>query len=93
MRKQPAFLKYVSDMAPMRRHIDAVCGVEQLRAVQRDQAAVRREQTRNHIDDCGLAGARRSEQSGDAAGRLKAYRELKRSELLLHLDGQHGHLP
>ena len=67
MREQPAFLEHVADAAAVRRHVDARCAVEQHGVVERDAAAVRRDQAGDHVDDRGLAGARRAEQRGDAA--------------------------
>ena len=66
VRKQPAFLEHVADAAPVRRHVDARARIEQHACVERDAAAVRRHQARDHVDDRGLAGAGRAEQRGHA---------------------------
>ena len=68
-------------------------GVEQHRVVEGDRAAVRREQAGDHIDDRGLAGARRPEQRRRAARRIEAHGKLQRAKLLLHVDGEHDHSP
>src|ERR1700722_8679110 len=93
MRKQPAFLKHIADMTSMRRYVDALGCVEKRGAVERDKAAIRSQQSGDHADDAGLAGARRPEQGGGASSRLEAHGEFERAELLLHVDSQHDYSP
>ncbi len=93
MRKQPAFLKYVADAAPMWRQIDALVCFEQGGVVERDKAAIRRQQAGDHIDHGSFPGSRRSEQCGSAAGGLKSHGELQSAELFFHVDRQHDHSP
>ena len=93
MREQPAFLKHVADATPMRRQIDALVCFEQSGVVERDEAAIRRQQAGDHIDDRGFPGSRWSEQCGSAASGLKSHGEVQSAELFLHVYRQHDHSP
>src|SRR6202790_4118194 len=93
MRKQPAVLEHVTDAAPVRRDVDSFGGVEQHRVVERDGAAIRREQTGNHVDDRGLARARRAEQGRRPACSFETHVQFECAELLCHVDGEHAHSP
>ena len=93
MRKQPRILKHVADPPPVRRHVNACGRVVERLAVERDDAAVGPQQSCDHVDQRGLAGAGRAEQAGDAA--LAFERGFKRelAELLGDVDAQHGQFP
>src|SRR5215470_19883695 len=93
MRQQAAFLEHVADAAPVRRDVDAACGVEQHLVVIGDAPAVRLHQAGDHVDDRGLAAARRAEQGGRAADRLELRHDREIAEPLFHLDLEHGHSP
>ncbi len=57
MGEQPAFLKNVTNVAQMGRHVDALRRIEQDRVFERDAAAVWLDEARDHVGDGGLAGA------------------------------------
>src|ERR1700688_2376594 len=84
MREQPAFLEYVADTAVPGRHVDALRVVEQNLIVEQDAAAVRLEQSGDHVDDAGLAGAGRAEQNGGAALAREQRVERKFAELFFY---------
>ena len=67
MRKQPRILEHIADAAAMGRDMDARGGVVERLAVDGDDAAIGLQQSRDHVDQRGLAGAGGAEQSGDAA--------------------------
>ena len=93
MRKQAAFLKHITDLTPVRRHIDRLCGIEQGRLVEHNAAAIRFEEPGDHIDQRGFAGARRAKQGGDATGDLESHRKRERTELFFHLEREHDYSP
>ena len=76
MRKQPRILEHIADAPPVRRDVNARGRVIERLAVERDDAAVGPQQSCDHVDQRGLAGAGRAEQAGDAA--LAFERGLKR---------------
>jgi len=90
MGEQPSLLEHIADAAPVCRHVDARRAVEQHGVVERDAAAVRRHQSADHVDDRGLAGARRPEQRGDVPRAFEFRGDRERAELLLHVDGEHA---
>jgi len=67
MRKQPCILEHIADPAAMRRDVHALGGVVERLGVDGDGAAIGPQQSRDHVDQRGLAGARGAEQPGNAA--------------------------
>ncbi len=93
MRKQPALLEHIADAPAVRRHVDARRGIEQHRIVERDAAAIGRDQPGDQVDERGLAGAGGSEQRGHAARALELRGERELAEPLFDVDGEHRHSP
>src|ERR1700733_9325357 len=91
MREQPRVLEDIADPPLLHRDIDALRRVEEYRAVDADEAAVRTQQPGNHVDRRGLATAGAAEQCGDARRRA-AERHLRpeRAALLGHIDFKHS---
>ena len=88
VRKQPALLEHIADAAAVGRHVDPRGAVEQHVVVERDAAAVRRQQAGDHVDERGLAGAGRPEQRGRAARGLELGGDLKFAEPLFDVDAK-----
>ena len=93
MRKQPRILEHIADAAAMRRDMHARRGIVEHLAVDGDDAAIGPQQSRDHVDQRGLAGAGGAEQAGDAA--LAGERGLDRefAELFGDVDAQHDQFP
>src|SRR5258706_3843232 len=66
MRNQTPFLKHVAHAPGFNRHIDSARAVEQTLAVDFDRAAIGTHQTRDGVDERGLARTRAPEQRRDA---------------------------
>ena len=66
MWKQAILLEYIAQSPMLRRQIDALVAVEQHHAADDDAPSVWALQPRQHVDDGGLAGARRPEQCRDS---------------------------
>lgn len=62
MREEPRILKDVADAALLGRHSHARCGVLQHLRTDADAGCVGREQSRDDVDQCGLAAAGTAEQ-------------------------------
>ena len=73
--------------------MDAVRGVIDDLAVDRDHAAIGPQQASDHVDQRGLACAGGAEQAGDAALAFERGFEHELAELLFHIDPQHGQFP
>src|SRR5262249_30163893 len=93
VREQASLLEYVADAPAMRRHVDAVLGIEQDGVIEHDAAAVRRDQAGDNVGERGLAGAGGTEQRGDAARRVEARLQGKIAEPLFHVEREHPHSP
>jgi hypothetical protein len=89
VREKPAVLEHIADAPPMRRNAQLRHGIEQQRSVHLDPSAVGRNQTRDHIDDGGLAGARRTEQRGDARRHVEFRRDGEIGKFLFSIEDQH----
>ena len=81
----------------MRRRCGGTCtpagGVVERLAVERDDAAVGPQQSRDHVDQRGLAGAGRAEQAGDAALAGEGGGKREFAKLFVDVDAQHGQFP
>ena len=93
MRKQPRILEHIADAAPVRRHVHALGGVVERLAVEGDDAAIGPQQSRDHVDQRGLAGAGSAEQAGDAALAGEGGGKREFAELFCDVDAQHGQFP
>ena len=93
MRKQPRILEHIADPAAMHRDMDMLSGVVQRLAVDGDDAAIGSQQSCDHVDQRGLAGARGAEQSGHAALTGKRGLDRKFAKLFCDIDPQHDQLP
>src|SRR5262245_4930273 len=87
--KKTAVLKDVADAPSPCRHIDSTGAVEQDIAVESDAAVLWFQQAGNHIDDTGLAGARRTEQCRRRCVAGERHIQRKIAELLFRLNGLH----
>src|ERR1043166_6121050 len=88
--KQPAVLKHVTELPAIRWQVHLSGGVEQDLAAIHDAPAVGRDEAGDHVDETRLAGARGSEQGGDAALALEPGREQELAEPLLHVERKQG---
>src|SRR5262249_41260165 len=93
MRKQPRILEHVADAAAMRGNMDALFGVVERLAVDDDGAAVGTEQSRDHVDQRGLARSGSAEEAGDAALAFEGRRKRELAELFCDVDAQHRQFP
>src|SRR6516164_3316824 len=93
MREQASLLKDVTDATAVRGHVDARGGIEQHGVVEPDASPGRRDEARDHVDERGLARARRAEQGGDAARGLEARRQREVAQPFLHVNREHAHSP
>ena len=93
MRKQPRILEYITDAAAMRRDVDAGSAIVEHFAVDGDAAAIRPQQSRDHVDQRGLAGTRGAEQAGDPALAFERGLKRKLAELFCDVDAQHDQFP
>ena len=75
MREQSSFLEHVADPARMHRHIHSGRAVEKHLPVDFDAAAIGLDQSPNHVDERGLAGARTPEERRHA--RIGAERHIQ----------------
>src|SRR6185503_8983981 len=93
VRKQPAFLENIADVPSPGGHIDPGGTVKKHMVAENDTATFRLQQSGNHIDDAGLAGAGRAEQCGRScvAGEGDIHRKL--AKLLLCVNRKHRQLP
>ena len=82
-------LEHVADAALVRRHIDALRGVEEHRLVDANRAALRRGDARDRVDDAGLARAGATEEADDGGLGGKLDVEVERAELLLDVNVDH----
>jgi len=93
MRKQPGILEHIADPAAMHRDVPARRRVVQHLAVDGDDAAIGPQQSRDHVDQRCLAGARCAEQAGDPAFAGEGSFDRKFAELFCDVDPQHDQLP
>src|SRR5258705_6664303 len=93
MRKQPRVLKDIADAAAVRRDLHARRGIVKGFAIKGDDATIRPQQPRDHVDQRSLAGTGGAEQAGDAAfaGEVGGKREF--AELFGTVYAQHGQPP
>ena len=93
MRKQPRILKHAADPASVRGNVNPRIEIIEHIAVERDAAAIRPLQTRDHVDDRRLAGAGCAEQAGDATVALERHIEREVAELFGCVETQHVQFP
>ena len=93
MRKQPRVLEHIADAPPVGRNMHPRVGIVERFAVERNDTAVGPKQPCDHVDQRGLAGARRAEQPGDAALAGEGSRKREFAELPGDVDAQHGQFP
>ena len=80
VRKQGVVLKQIANLTLLRRHIDALFGIEQRHAVEDDPALVRCFNARDALKRHALAAAGRAKQTENAAVRFKGGFQVKRAE-------------
>src|SRR5262245_29765410 len=90
MRKEAAFLKHVADSAPMRRRENASISVYQHRPVDDDASALRAGQTRNRINNRGLARSRAAKKGREPVPAMEMDVEFEGAEPVLDVDFEHG---
>src|SRR5882672_7703673 len=73
VRKKAAFLKHVSDAAPVGRDKNAGCGIDERRTVDSDPPAVGTDKSADDVDERGFSRARLSEERGEPPCRGEAY--------------------
>ncbi len=93
MRKQPGILEHIADAAAVRRDMQVCRRVVQHFAVDGDDAAIGPQQSRDDVDQRGLAGARGAEQPGDPAFAGKRGFDREFAELSCNVDAQHAQFP
>src|SRR5690606_29895137 len=92
VREQARILEHIADAPPFRGHVDAARGVEPYLVIQRD-APARRQQSGQHIHQCGLAAAGAAEQCRDTGRRrLEACIQREGAARQADIRAQH-HLP
>src|ERR1700730_1898511 len=93
MRKQPRVLEHIADAAAMRREMQARWGVVEGLAVDRDDATIGLQQSRDHVDQRGLARTGGAEQPGHAPLASEGSFNREFAEFLGDVDAQHDQFP
>ena len=89
MREEPSLLEDVADLALPRRHEHPARCVGQHRAIDKDAAALRADQSGDRIDQRGLARSRTAEQRRQAGAALESGVEKEIAEAVLDGNAQH----
>ncbi len=77
----------------MCRKVQACRSIVERLVIDGDAAAIRLQQSRDHVDQRGLAGARGAEQPSDPALAGKGGLKREFAELFCDVDAQHGQFP
>jgi len=93
MREQPRVLEHIADPAAMDRDMRLRHRIVQRLAVDGDDAAIGSQQSRDHVDQRGLAGAGGAEQSGNPAFAREGSFDSEFAKPLRDVDAQHVQFP
>src|SRR5919201_1130823 len=90
MRKQPAFLKDITDATPVRGDTNTALRIQKDCSVDDDAPAAGADQPGDRIDDRGFAGARAAKQRRETPAAAEMDIELERCQAMLDVDLKHG---